>query len=96
MSFSSIREMLQACQESRQPLYEVILESDLAESFNEAQLEALRISLGKTKEGTKSQLRKWAYRKFVVYSEQTGLYTKTQKYLLGISSDGITKTNGHA
>ena len=30
--FSSIREMLQACQESRQPLYEVILESDLAES----------------------------------------------------------------
>ena len=32
MSFSSIREMLQACQESRQPLYEVILESDLAES----------------------------------------------------------------
>ena len=32
MSFLSIREMLQACQESRQPLYEVILESDLAES----------------------------------------------------------------
>ena len=32
MSFSSIREMLQTCQESRQPLYEVILESDLAES----------------------------------------------------------------
>ena len=32
MSFSSIREMLQACQESRLPLYEVILESDLAES----------------------------------------------------------------
>ena len=32
MSFSSIREMLQACQESRQPLYEVVLESDLAES----------------------------------------------------------------
>ena len=69
---------------------------DLPESFNEAQLEALRISLGKTKEGTKAQLRKWAYRKFVVYSEQTGLYTKTQKYLLGISSDGITKTNGYA
>ena len=32
MSFSSIREMLQASQTARQPLYEVILESDLAES----------------------------------------------------------------
>lgn len=32
MSFSSVREMLQACQDTRQPLYEVILESDLAES----------------------------------------------------------------
>ena len=32
MSFSSVREMLQACQSTRQPLYEVILESDLAES----------------------------------------------------------------
>lgn len=32
MSFSSVHAMLQACQETRQPLYEVILESDLAES----------------------------------------------------------------
>ena len=32
MSFSSIREMLQTSQTARQPLYEVILESDLAES----------------------------------------------------------------
>lgn len=32
MSFSSVREMLQAFQSTRQPLYEVILESDLAES----------------------------------------------------------------
>ena len=32
MSFSSVREMLQACQQARQPLYAVILESDLAES----------------------------------------------------------------
>ena len=32
MSFSSIREMLQASQTARQPLYEVILESDLTES----------------------------------------------------------------
>ncbi len=56
---------------------------DLPNSFNEAQLEALRISLGKTKEGTKNQLYKWVSRKFVDYSAQTGLYTKTQEYLTG-------------
>ena len=54
---------------------------DLPDSFNEAQLEALRISLGKTKEGTNGQLRKWVHRKFITYSPQTGLYTKTQEYL---------------
>ena len=56
---------------------------DLPQSFNEAQLEALRISLGKTKEGTKSQIYKWTHRKFITYSAQTGLYTKTQEYLTG-------------
>ena len=50
---------------------------DLPETFNEAQLEALRISLGKTKEGTKNQLYKWVFRGFVEHSPQTGLYTKT-------------------
>lgn len=54
---------------------------DLPTSFNESQLEALRISLGKTKEGTKNQLYKWVHRKFITYSPQTGLYTKTQEYL---------------
>ncbi len=54
---------------------------DLPNSFNEAQLEALRISLGKTKEGTKKQLYNWTFRKFIDYSAQTGLYTKTQEYL---------------
>ena len=53
----------------------------LPDSFNEAQLEALRTNLGKSKEGTGSQLRKWVFRKFVTYSEQTGLYTKTEDYL---------------
>ena len=57
---------------------------DLPESFNEAQLEALRLSIGKTKEGTKSQLRKWTHRNFITYSAQTGLYSKTQEYLAGI------------
>ena len=50
-------------------------------TFNEAQLEALRIELGKSKEGTNGQLRKWVHRKFITYSEQTGLYTKTEQYL---------------
>ena len=54
---------------------------DLPDSFNEAQLEALRISLGKTKEGTKNQIYKWIFRGFITHSAQTGLYTKTKEYL---------------
>ena len=65
---------------------------DLPDSFNEAQLEALRLSIGKTKEGTNSQLRQWVFRKFIVYSAQTGLYTKTQEYLHGVTSDNIAKS----
>ena len=56
---------------------------DLPNPFNEAQLEALRLQLGKSKEGTKNQLYKWAHRKFITYSAQTGLYTKTEEYLQG-------------
>ncbi len=56
---------------------------DLPNSFNEAQLEALRIKAGKTKEGTNGQIRKWVHRKFITYSAQTGLYTKTEEYLKG-------------
>ena len=52
-------------------------------SFNIAQLEALRLSLGKNKEGAKGLLNKWTTRKFITYSAQTGLYTKTQEYLQG-------------
>jgi hypothetical protein len=54
---------------------------DLPNTFNEAQLEALRLQLGKSKEGTGGQLRKWQFRKFITYSNQTGLYTKTEEYL---------------
>ncbi len=57
-----------------------MLES-LPDTFNEAQLEALRLELGKTKEGTKGQLAKWVFRKFITYSNQSGLYTKTEAYL---------------
>ena len=53
----------------------------LPDTFNEAQLEALRTSLDKSKEGTKGQLAKWVFRKFIEYSAQTGLYSKTQAYL---------------
>ena len=53
-------------------------------SFNELQLEALRLSLGKSKEGTKHQLNVWKNRKFITYSAQTGLYTKTREYLTGM------------
>ena len=53
----------------------------LSDTFNEAQLEALRAELGKNKEGTKAQLRQWMHRKFIEYSAQTGLYTKTDEYL---------------
>lgn len=55
----------------------------LEHSFNEQQLEALRLSLGKSKEGTKHQIDVWKNRKFITYSNQTGLYTKTQEYLTG-------------
>jgi hypothetical protein len=56
---------------------------DLTDSFNEAQLEALRERVGKSKEGTKRQLRVWVHRKFITYNELTGLYTKTEEYLKG-------------
>ena len=52
----------------------------LPDNFNEAQLEALRTSLGKNPEGTKNQLYQWKNRGFITYSNQTGLYTKTEKY----------------
>ena len=53
----------------------------LPETFSEAQLEALRLELGKNKEGTKDQLNHWVFRGFITYSAQTGLYTKTDEYL---------------
>ena len=52
---------------------------NLPDTFNEAQLEALRATMDKPKEGTKRQLRVWMSRGFITYSAQTGLYTKTKK-----------------
>jgi hypothetical protein len=59
---------------------------DLRDSFNEAELEALRVSADKPKEGTKRQLRVWMSRGFIEYSNQTGLYSKTEKYLKRVES----------
>ncbi len=53
----------------------------LERAFNEQQLEALRVGLGKSKEGTKHQLNVWKNRGFIEYSSQTGLYSKTEEYL---------------
>lgn len=53
----------------------------LEDSFTETSLEALRLSLDKPKEGTKRQLRVWKNRGFITYSEETGLYSKTEEYL---------------
>ena len=53
----------------------------LPDSFNEQQLQALRTKLGKSAEGTGAQLRKWVYRKFITYSNQSGMYSKTEEYL---------------
>ena len=53
----------------------------LPDTFNEAQLEALRTTLGKSPEGAKGQLSLWVHREFITFSNQTGLYSKTEKYL---------------
>ncbi|MCQ2327094.1 MAG: hypothetical protein MJZ71_05975 [Bacteroidales bacterium] len=52
----------------------------LPDTFNEEQLESLRMSLNKPKEA-KSQLAVWTSRGFIEYSQTTGLYTKTETYL---------------
>jgi len=55
----------------------------LPNDFNEAQLEALRVQLGKNKEGTKHLLNIWKYRGYITFNAETGLYTKTEGYLKG-------------
>jgi hypothetical protein len=60
--------------------------NSLPQTFNQAQLEALRLELGKNKEGANGQLRQWVFRGFITYSNQTGLYSKTDEYLKGNSN----------
>ena len=64
-----------------------MLDSIEGKTFNEQQLDALRQQLGKpTGAASKRQLAVWAARGFIEYSAQTGLYTKTEKYLKGVRS----------
>ena len=58
---------------------------DLPNTFTLQQLEALRLSMGKEKDGY-NNLRVWTYRGFITYDEQTQLYSKTQDYLLGTNT----------
>lgn len=51
----------------------------MPESFSLAQLEALRIEMGKSKEGARNQLKQWTFRKFITYSPQTGMYCKVER-----------------
>ena len=61
-----------------------MLDDIRSDSFTENQLEALRQSMGKpTGSATKRQLRVWVHRGLITLNEQTGLYTKTEKYLNG-------------
>ena len=55
--------------------------ADLPDTFSETQLEALRLSRGKDKEGARNQLYVWQNRGFITHDSQTGLYTKTDAYL---------------
>ena len=57
--------------------------NSLPDTFNEQQLNALRVSLGKPEKGTAHQLSVWKNRNFITFSAQTGLYTKTDEYLKG-------------
>ena len=59
-----------------------MLDSIQGTTFSEQQLDALRQSLGKpVGTDTKRQLRVWTQRGLITYSDQTGLYSKTEEYL---------------
>lgn len=50
-------------------------------TFTEEQLVVLRESYGKSKEGTKRQLRVWVHRGLISLNAETGTYSKTEYYL---------------
>ena len=56
---------------------------ELPNPFSELQLETLRVNMGKTMEGTRHQISVWSNRGLIEQSAQTGLYSKTDKFLKG-------------
>lgn len=63
-----------------------MLDGIQSNSFSEKQLDEYRQSLGKpTGKETKRQIRVWSARGYIEFSAQTGLYSKTEKYLKGKS-----------
>lgn len=56
---------------------------ELPNPFSELQLETLRVNMGKTMEGTRHQISVWTNRGLIEQSAQTGLYSKTDKFLKG-------------
>lgn len=58
-----------------------MLDDIKGKSFTEEQLVVLRESYGKSKEGTKRQLRVWVHRGLITLNAETGLYSKTESYL---------------
>ena len=55
----------------------------LPNTFNQAQLESLRVEFGKNKEGAYMQIHQWITRHFITHDLSTNLYTKTDDYLKG-------------
>ena len=55
----------------------------LPDVFTEKQLEDLRVSIGKSKEGTKNQIYQWKNRGYIV-KESEGMWRKTDTYITRI------------
>lgn len=58
-----------------------MLDDIKSNTFTEEQLVVLRESYGKSKEGTKRQLRVWVHRGLITLNAETGTYSKTESYL---------------
>lgn len=68
----------------------------LPDEFNLQKLEAVRMKNGKPKEGAYRQARKWVHLKYVTYSTQTGLYTKTSAYKAGRTEGNGSPTKNNS
>ena len=69
--------------------------NQLPDTFNLEKLEALRMKNGKPKEGAYNQAHKWLQLKYVTYSSQTKLYTKTDAYKAGRKESNVSLTKNN-